>query len=174
MKRGGEWESRWMGFLTLITGVILMDYEMDSVVLLLVVSLSIFFASCFIYSVNKTRRFYTENKGFWLFCYLPVKIRMPSCCSYIWWRPPPPPPAVKPHNFVAMYFFRKFWGLSLTFAGRSAFMFVTRCFCFCFKCLWSYQAHLTHLLDDWPCRINVIDKGRVWVLWQRSQSKPWA
>jgi hypothetical protein len=62
---------------------------------------------------------------------------------------------------------------SLTVAGRSAFMFVTRCFCFCFTCLWSYRAHLTHLLVDWPCRINAVDKGRVWVLWQRSQSKPW-
>jgi len=50
-------------------------------VLLLVVSLSIFFALCFIYSVTKTRCAYTENEGCWLFCYLPVKISMPSCCS---------------------------------------------------------------------------------------------
>ena len=55
----------------------------------------------------------------------------------------------------------------LTFAGRNAFIFVTRCFCFCFKCLWRYQACLTHLLDDWPCRINVVDMGRVWALCDR-------
>jgi hypothetical protein len=129
-------------------------------VLLLVVSLSRFFALCFIYSVTKTRSAYTGNEGCWLLCNLPVKIRMPSYCSYIWWGPPTPA-QWNLTIFFAVYFCQEFMGLFLTLAARSAFMFVTRCFCFCFKCLWSYQAHLTNLLVDWPCRINVIDKGRV-------------
>jgi len=95
--------------------------------------------------VTKTRHAYTGDKGCWLFCYLPVKIRMPSYLLFIYLMEGfffSSPPAVKPRNFVAVYFCQEFMGFFLSFAGRSAFMFVTRCFCFCFKCLWSYQAIL--------------------------------
>jgi len=42
------------------------------------------FIVCYFVSVTKTSRAYTWNEGCWLFCYLPVKIRMPSYLLFIY------------------------------------------------------------------------------------------